>query len=328
MPASIRASCATPRRPRAKYGLDTARHPGRARPAPHGRRPGGHDRRRRARSPERRGEQAPAGSRDMTDIGALAADARRGGASADRDPAALRARTISLDDAYAIQPPRSRAASARGETRVGMKMGFTSRAKMVQMGVDDMIWGRLTDAMLVEDGGTIEIAQYVHPRVEPEVAFLLKAPLDRHGHAGGGDGGGRGGGAGDGDHRFALQGLQVLADRRGRRQLLVVGLRRRRLAATRQRSLAISAWSLSSTAGRCRSARRRRSSAIRCARSWRRRGCRARGRRAAGGRLDRHGRRRDRRRGAEARRLCPARRPEPRHGQLQRREVISAVTVG
>ena len=35
---------------------------------------------------------------------------------------------------------------SRGENQVGIKMGFTSREKMVQMGVHDMIWGRLTDA--------------------------------------------------------------------------------------------------------------------------------------------------------------------------------------
>ena len=58
-----------------------------------------------------------------------------------------------------------------------MKMGFTSRAKMLQMGLNDMIWGRLTDKMMVEDGDTISIKKYVHPRVEPEIAFLLKRPL-------------------------------------------------------------------------------------------------------------------------------------------------------
>ncbi len=58
-----------------------------------------------------------------------------------------------------------------------MKMGFTSRAKMIQMGIDDMIWGRLTDGMVVEDGGPISLKDYVHPRIEPEIAFLLKRPL-------------------------------------------------------------------------------------------------------------------------------------------------------
>jgi 2-oxo-3-hexenedioate decarboxylase len=57
-------------------------------------------------------------------------------------------------------------------------MGFTSRAKMVQMGVHDMIWGRLTDGMALEDGAPVSLARFVHPRVEPELAFLLAKPLD------------------------------------------------------------------------------------------------------------------------------------------------------
>jgi len=84
---------------------------------------------------------------------------------------------LSLEDAYAVQSASLARRYARGEVRVGIKMGFTSRAKMVQMGVDELIWGRLTDAMLVEDGGTIAFGRYVHPRVEPEIAFVLKHAL-------------------------------------------------------------------------------------------------------------------------------------------------------
>ena len=82
-----------------------------------------------------------------------------------------------LDAAYAVQAASIARRVARGERVIGLKMGFTSRAKMAQMGVSDMIWGRLTDAMLVEDGGGIDLARYVHPRVEPEVAFLIKRRL-------------------------------------------------------------------------------------------------------------------------------------------------------
>lgn len=84
---------------------------------------------------------------------------------------------ISLDEAYAVQRAGIARRLARGETRVGVKMGFTSRAKMVQMGVSDLIWGRLTDGMLVEDGGAIALSGYVHPRVEPEIVFLIGRPL-------------------------------------------------------------------------------------------------------------------------------------------------------
>lgn len=85
---------------------------------------------------------------------------------------------LSLEEAYEIQALSVGRRLARGEQMIGMKMGFTSRAKMIQMGLDEMIWGRLTDAMRVEDGGTISLADFVHPRAEPEIAFLLKKPLE------------------------------------------------------------------------------------------------------------------------------------------------------
>ncbi len=87
------------------------------------------------------------------------------------------AEPLTLDEAYAVQKASIARRLARGEVRVGVKMGFTSRAKMAQMGVHDMIWGRLTDAMIVEDGGATQLSRYVHPRIEPEVAYLLKSRL-------------------------------------------------------------------------------------------------------------------------------------------------------
>ncbi len=87
------------------------------------------------------------------------------------------AHEVSVDDAYEIQRLSIERRIARGEQLVGVKLGFTSRAKMIQMGVDDMIWGRLTDRMMIEDGGAIDLNNYVHPRVEPEIAVLLKRSL-------------------------------------------------------------------------------------------------------------------------------------------------------
>lgn len=84
---------------------------------------------------------------------------------------------LGMEEAYEVQAASIGRRLARGETRVGVKMGFTSRAKMIQMNCDDIIWGRLTSGMLVEDGGEIDLARYVHPRVEPEIAFLLKDDL-------------------------------------------------------------------------------------------------------------------------------------------------------
>ncbi|MFA5123495.1 2-keto-4-pentenoate hydratase [Zavarzinia sp.] len=84
---------------------------------------------------------------------------------------------LGFEDAYAIQAMSVRRRLDRGEKRIGVKMGLTSRAKMIQVGVDEVIWGRLTDAMLLEEGASLSKSRYVHPRVEPEVAFLMKKPL-------------------------------------------------------------------------------------------------------------------------------------------------------
>lgn len=84
---------------------------------------------------------------------------------------------LSLDDAYRVQARSVARRLARGERRAGYKLGFTSRAKMAQMGLHEVIWGRLTDAMVVADGGGVPAGRFIHPRVEPEVCFLLGEPL-------------------------------------------------------------------------------------------------------------------------------------------------------
>lgn len=84
--------------------------------------------------------------------------------------------TISLAEAYDVQRALIDLRVGRGARRIGMKMGFTSRAKMIQMGLSDLIWGRLTSDMLIEDGG-IDALFHIHPRVEPEICFLLRKPL-------------------------------------------------------------------------------------------------------------------------------------------------------
>jgi 2-oxo-3-hexenedioate decarboxylase len=76
-------------------------------------------------------------------------------------------------DAYAIQDAVIARRLARGERPAGLKLGFTSKAKMAQMGVSEVIVGRLTDAMRVPDGGEVALDRFIHPRVEPEVAYRL-----------------------------------------------------------------------------------------------------------------------------------------------------------
>jgi len=81
------------------------------------------------------------------------------------------------DDAYAIQDEIRRRKLARGARIVGLKAGLTSVAKMKQMGVDTPVFGFLADYFAVPEGGECRLAELIHPKVEPEIAFVLKRPL-------------------------------------------------------------------------------------------------------------------------------------------------------
>ncbi|HYF19590.1 MAG TPA: fumarylacetoacetate hydrolase family protein [Ramlibacter sp.] len=91
---------------------------------------------------------------------------------------------LDLPTAYAVQHAGVALRLAAGERRVGAKMGFTSRAKMAQMGVHEMIVGQLTDAMEVPDGSPFRRDGAIHPRIEPEVAFLVGRDFADVPHAG------------------------------------------------------------------------------------------------------------------------------------------------
>jgi len=86
---------------------------------------------------------------------------------------------LTEEEAYYIQRISMERRYARNDNFVGLKLGFTSYAKMEQMGVHDMIWGRLTSEMHLENGSTVSLSKFIHPRAEPEIAFKLKRDLDR-----------------------------------------------------------------------------------------------------------------------------------------------------
>lgn len=85
---------------------------------------------------------------------------------------------LTLTDAYAVQHLVVGRRVARGDRISGVKLGFTSRAKAVQMGVSDLIVGSITQGMEVADGGEADHTAYIHPRIEPEVAYLLGEDID------------------------------------------------------------------------------------------------------------------------------------------------------
>ncbi|XPV69567.1 MAG: 2-oxo-3-hexenedioate decarboxylase [Halarcobacter sp.] len=84
---------------------------------------------------------------------------------------------MTYKDAFDIQWTARRNKEARGTKIIGMKMGLTSQAKMKQMGVENPCYGYLADYFAYADGAEIEIDKLIHPKVEAEIAFVLKEDL-------------------------------------------------------------------------------------------------------------------------------------------------------
>lgn len=84
---------------------------------------------------------------------------------------------MSWADAYAIQRRLRTREQARGARVVGVKAGLTSFAKMQQMGVSEPVMGYLTDRGSLGADCTVVVADLIHPRIEAEIAFRLRAPL-------------------------------------------------------------------------------------------------------------------------------------------------------
>ena len=81
------------------------------------------------------------------------------------------------DDAYAIQDEIRRRKIARGSKIIGLKAGLTSHAKMKQMNVETPVFGFLADYYAVPEGGECKVSELIHPKVEPEIAFVTKRAL-------------------------------------------------------------------------------------------------------------------------------------------------------
>jgi 2-oxo-3-hexenedioate decarboxylase len=64
-----------------------------------------------------------------------------------------------------------------GQALAGAKLGLTSRAKQRDMGVADLLYGRVTSGMIAPYSEALDVAALIHPRVEPEIAFLLAKDL-------------------------------------------------------------------------------------------------------------------------------------------------------
>jgi len=84
-----------------------------------------------------------------------------------------RGETFSLAEAYEIQWLLVEDRVRRGERLVGVKVGLTSEAKQRQLGLKEPVYGWLTEPMVLRSPAEVDLERQIHPRVEPEIGFLL-----------------------------------------------------------------------------------------------------------------------------------------------------------
>lgn len=84
---------------------------------------------------------------------------------------------MTLDDAYAVQAQVVAARAAAGHRRIGWKIGLTSRAMQEALKITTPDSGVLFDDMLFANGATVPAGRFIQPRVEAEIAFVMRADL-------------------------------------------------------------------------------------------------------------------------------------------------------
>ncbi len=90
----------------------------------------------------------------------------------------LDVRTLSIDDAYAVQKKYLAARIAAGERSAGYKVGCTSPAIRTQFGLTEPVCGRLFMPHIYHDGDTLDIGDYIDCALEPELVLHIGRDLD------------------------------------------------------------------------------------------------------------------------------------------------------
>tara|TARA_B110000967_G_C18717508_1_gene475897 strand:- start:44 stop:847 length:804 start_codon:yes stop_codon:yes gene_type:complete len=84
---------------------------------------------------------------------------------------------MTMNDAYAIQAGWVAHKLASGRHIVGHKIGLTSKAMQAALNINIPDSGILFDDMLFESGANIPQDRFIQPRVEAEIAFVMKHDL-------------------------------------------------------------------------------------------------------------------------------------------------------
>ena len=83
-----------------------------------------------------------------------------------------------VEDSYAIQGRWRDTQVAAGRTLVGRKIGLTSKAMQQATGITEPDYGVMFDDTVYRSGDEIPVDHFSNVRIEVELAFVLKTPLE------------------------------------------------------------------------------------------------------------------------------------------------------
>lgn len=84
---------------------------------------------------------------------------------------------MTVEDSYRVQNLWRERSEAQGRTLAGRKIGLTSRAMQMSSGITEPDYGIIFSDMVFESGAILHTDDYTFPRVEMELAFLLKEDI-------------------------------------------------------------------------------------------------------------------------------------------------------
>jgi 2-oxo-3-hexenedioate decarboxylase len=91
------------------------------------------------------------------------------------------ARGLDLAAAYAVERELVHLRQAQGHRTVGLKVGFANKAMWRVLKLDTLVWAHMYDDTVhhaPSNNYQLSIAQMLAPKLEPEIVFRLKQPLD------------------------------------------------------------------------------------------------------------------------------------------------------
>jgi 2-keto-4-pentenoate hydratase len=90
----------------------------------------------------------------------------------DEDP------TLGMADGYAVQQQLTRLLVDGGDSVIGYKVGLTSKPMQKMVGVDSPDYGPVLSSTVYRDGDTISLSQFIQPKIEAEIVFVLGDRLE------------------------------------------------------------------------------------------------------------------------------------------------------